>query len=275
MIIDAHCHIFSSRVHTARQEYCDDSGFSLLYGGGKGKIGTAETIHAYMEQQEIDYAWGMGFCWDGINRCEQENELILEECSRFNRITPFMGVPAKKTPDIRHYIRSWRKNGYKGIGEISFYRDGLTEENALYLREIFAAAAEENLPVCLHLNEPVGHLYPGKYTSDFGIIYTIIKDFPSVKTILAHFGGGILFYELMPEVKEAFKNVWYDTAAAPFIYDVPVYARAAAVAGSEKIIFGSDYPLLGLNRYEDGIRAYLDADEAEKILGLNAAGITA
>ena len=39
---------------------------------------------------------------------------------------------------------------------------------------------------------------------------------PEVKVIFAHFGGGLWIYEMMPEMKLALKNAYYDTAAAPF-----------------------------------------------------------
>ena len=54
----------------------------------------------------------------------------------------------------------------------------------------------------------------------------------------------MIFYELMPEVSEALSRCWYDTAASPFIYKDDIYRIAPQVAGGEKILFGSDYPLI-------------------------------
>ena len=67
--------------------------------------------------------------------------------------------------------------------------------------------------------------------------------------IFAHWGGGLLFYELMPEIRKQNKNVYYDTAASPFLYDKKIYKVAKDIGVLDKVLFGSDYPLISMNRY--------------------------
>jgi hypothetical protein len=69
--------------------------------------------------------------------------------------------------------------------------------------------------------------------------------------ILAHWGGGFFFYELMPEVARAAQRVYYDTAASPFLYRPLIYRIALKIVGPKRILFGSDYPLLPPGRYFD------------------------
>jgi predicted TIM-barrel fold metal-dependent hydrolase len=118
----------------------------------------------------------------------------------------------------------------------------------------------------------VGHPYPGKITLSLARVYQLIQASPGTRFVLAHLGGGLLFYELMKkEVREVLKNTWYDTAAAPFLYDPLLYSVALMIGLEEKILFGTDFPLLKTERYlkefqESGIgRAAM-----EKILGGNA-----
>jgi predicted TIM-barrel fold metal-dependent hydrolase len=101
----------------------------------------------------------------------------------------------------------------------------------------------------------------------------MVNRFPLNKIVLAHWGGGIFFFKLLKkEVKEKLKNVYFDTAASPFLYDPEVYQIALKLAGPDKILFGSDYPLLPPARYFDEInKAELTDDEIKKICGLNAA----
>jgi predicted TIM-barrel fold metal-dependent hydrolase len=89
--------------------------------------------------------------------------------------------------------------------------------------------------------------------------------------VCAHWGGGLPFYSLMPEVKQAMKNVYFDTAASPFIYTSDVYNRVVQLVGEDKILFGSDYPLIPQRRFLKEIRG-LDLPEKvkEKILSDNA-----
>jgi predicted TIM-barrel fold metal-dependent hydrolase len=136
------------------------------------------------------------------------------------------------------------------------------------------AAARNSLPVCLHVNEPVGHEYPGKCEMEMMMLYELLRAYPSVPVVLAHWGGGLLFYELMPEVREALRHVYYDMAASPFLYDESIYGIAVSIVGSRKVLFGTDYPLIGHSRYLDPLRKYISSEEdRQNILSLNARGI--
>jgi predicted TIM-barrel fold metal-dependent hydrolase len=94
---------------------------------------------------------------------------------------------------------------------------------------------------------------------------------PELKIILAHWGGGILFYETMKEIKASFRNVYYDIAVTPYIYDERIYRAAKALDLCEKIIFGSDFPILPPSRYIKGLdNSGLSEYDKNLILGLNA-----
>jgi predicted TIM-barrel fold metal-dependent hydrolase len=82
-------------------------------------------------------------------------------------------------------------------------------------------------------------------------------------------GGGLFMYELMPEVRSLLTDVLYDTAAVPYLYDPRVYEVAVLAAGAEKLIFGSDFPLLSPKRYVDGLGS-LSAEERSAVQGGNA-----
>jgi predicted TIM-barrel fold metal-dependent hydrolase len=68
--------------------------------------------------------------------------------------------------------------------------------------------------------------------------------FPELKLIVAHWGGGLPYFELMPEVRRACKNIYYDTAASPLLYEADVFPVTARLVGAERILFGSDFPLI-------------------------------
>jgi predicted TIM-barrel fold metal-dependent hydrolase len=72
----------------------------------------------------------------------------------------------------------------------------------------------------------------------------------------------------MPEVKQAMKNVYFDTAASPFLYSPQIYRRVADLVGADRILFGTDYPLLSPTRLLDEINT-TDLSEAEKRLILS------
>ena len=128
------------------------------------------------------------------------------------------------------------------------------------------------LPVLIHTNEPIGHHYPGKTPLSLAQIYRLIKEFPKNKIVLAHWGGGVFFYSLLKkEVRGYLKNVYVDTAASPYLYDPLIYELAIKLIGVDKILFGSDYPLLPPSRYFDELQETgLTPSQVAHICGENA-----
>jgi len=130
-------------------------------------------------------------------------------------------------------------------------------------------------PLLLHMNDPVGAPYPGKAAIRLEVIYQLIQKFPEVTWILAHWGGGLPFYGLLKkEVPEVFRRVYFDTAASPYLYRPQIYRLAAEMVGAEKILFGSDFPLLPPKRYVAEMeQAELPVEWRRMILGENLAGL--
>ena len=158
-------------------------------------------------------------------------------------------------------------------GTFGQYLDIVLEQPDV-LRRVMGLAAEAAVPVVVHASEPVGHDYPGKGATTPDRLLLLARAFPEVAFIFAHFGGGIPFYALMPEVADSLSNVYFDSAATPYLYRPEVYAVSATTAGADRILFGSDFPLIGQGRALSGARkgGLNDADIA-CVLGGNAAGL--
>ena len=129
-----------------------------------------------------------------------------------------------------------------------------------------AVAQEHGLIVTTHSSEPVGHLYTGKGTITLQVLMRFIGNFPDTTIVCAHWGGGLPFYALMPEVAAALRNVYFDTAASPFLYTPQVYSAVSSLVGADKVLFGSDYALLRPRRLLNEIASSsLTPDEREAI----------
>ena len=95
---------------------------------------------------------------------------------------------------------------------------------------------------------------------------------PDLDLIYAHWGGGLPFYELMPDVRKALAKVRYDCSASPYLYSPDVYRVVLDAVGREKILFGSDFPLISPERYMEEMAGLGLADEDRSaIMGGNAA----
>ena len=70
----------------------------------------------------------------------------------------------------------------------------------------------------------------------------LASEYPEAKLILAHWGG-LLLYEMNPTVHSKMANVFYDTAASPLLFDKSIFRTVVNAIGSERLLYGSDYPL--------------------------------
>jgi hypothetical protein len=272
MIIDFHIHLFSPSVSEDRNIYLADGQFNCIYNSAKAKIIDRVQAAAALNEAGIDRAVAMGFPWDREDFCSEQNAYLRSACELSKgKIVSFASVPLCSANSVESWVRDIKHQGFSGIGEVAFYRDGLTPGNLDYLRKLMDAVQKHSLPLCLHLNEPVGHKYPGKYTPEFHYIYSVLADFPDVTVILSHWGGGLIFYELMAEVSSTLKNCYYDTAASPLLYSETVYSISPQIVSPKKILFGSDYPLVNYSRYFDSIhRTVMNKESIDYIMGLNA-----
>lgn len=272
MIIDFHTHIFSPGLVKNPSEYFDDDTFSLLYSDEKSKVIDHNDLIKAMDVSNIDYAVAMGFPWKNPKYCDEQNEYLSSVMSSTNnRIISYGSLQLGNQDTIEDQVKHIRDLGLAGIGEVAFYGDGLNDSKSDILNALCSSAMRHSLPVCIHINEPVGHNYTGKHQTDLHTVYSVLQNYRDLTVILAHWGGGLLFYELMKEVKNSLLNVYYDTAASPYLYSDEIYNTAINIIGPEKILFGSDFPLINFSRYIDSIKINIASGrDWEKILGKNA-----
>lgn len=274
MIIDFHTHIFPKTIRENREAYFPaEPAFKLLYSAPGSKLVGAQEIVAAMDQQGIDISVIFGFPWQNSQTSKEHNDYILEAVQRFpRRLVGFCCLDPFSRDAASEALRCLEA-GLCGIGELAFYQSGI-EDNALEkLAPLMEICRDKDFPVLIHTNEPVGHLYPGKTPNTLRQIYNLIKRYQENTIVLAHWGGGIFFFNLLKkEVKASLEKVYFDTAASPFLYDGKIYRLAKEIVGLNKILFGSDFPLLVPARYFKELETSgLSTTEIEAICGLNAA----
>jgi predicted TIM-barrel fold metal-dependent hydrolase len=272
MIIDSHVHLLPRRVQKDRTPFLhSDAAFGSLYSSEKAKIASEDEILEYLDRSGIDTAIVFGFSWENPDLAQENNDDIWSFYQRHPaQIIPFAILPCgKREPALKEAVRTL-EGGFRGLGELAMYRGGWTSAEFEALRPSLQLAQMRQVPVLIHVNEPVGHHYPGKIPVDFQGLLGIVSEHPQVDFILAHFGGGLFFYALMPEVARILARTYLDTAASPYLYDSRVFEVALTIVGPEKILFGSDYPLLSLPRYMKELdTAGINEKVREGILGEN------
>ncbi len=269
MIIDAHTHILPPSIIQARSEYmAADRWFGLLYASPRSRLASAPDLIASMDRAGIDAAVCFGFGFRDGEICRRCNDYVLDSAAQWpGRIIPFSLVSPAEEGAVREAQRCLDA-GAVGIGELM--PDGqefsLQDERLATLIQLLEAS---NAPLMLHVNELVGHRYPGKGRVGPEDAYALATAHPALNLILSHWGGGLPFYELMPSARAALTNVWYDTAASPLLYDDRIFALVSRWAPN-KVIFGTDYPLLTQRRFLDRVLSVeIPAEELQAMLAGN------
>ncbi len=270
--IDFHVHITSPEAIKAIERYKEqDAYFNLLNASPKSKFATAEDVIEHLDANGMDRAVVFGFAFRDQGLCVETNSYVLESIKKYpNRLIGFACVnPTQK--GMESELDRCLAGGIVGVGELMSEGQGYHIDDPKQMKDLTGYCHERNLPLLIHTNESLGHYYPGKTKTSINQAYSFAKNNPDLTIIFAHWGGGLCFYELMPELRKVLKNVYYDTAASPFLYTNKVYETVKTIGILDKVLFGSDYPLLPIERYIKEIgETNLTGDEKGKILGGNA-----
>jgi len=167
--------------------------------------------------------------------------------------------------------------GCRVIGELFPDGQGFELDDRATLAPLLEACAALGLILLVHGSEPLGREYPGKGETTprklLQLAQLAAEVAPRLPIICAHLGGGLALYELMPQVRALTANVYYDTGATAYLYEPAVLAHAVQAAPG-RVLFGSDYPVIGMHRMIDFVRAAGLPDEArDAVLGGVAEGL--
>ncbi|MCP4683138.1 MAG: amidohydrolase [Desulfobacterales bacterium] len=273
MIIDFHTHVFPPFFRDKKQDlFSHEPAFKTLYNSPGAKLVGAGELIRDMDKEEIHGSVIFGFPWEDAELYKRHNDYIMESVhGNAGRLTGFCCF-SPLSPEGPKEVERCLQMGLSGVGELAVYGSGLSSRVTGAVKEVMALCLQFDVPLLLHTNEPIGHQYAGKAPITLRQIYDFLKAYPLNKIVLAHWGGGLFFYGLMKkEVKDVLKNVWFDTAASPYLYTPDIYRIAGEIIGFEKILLGSDYPILKPKRYFKEMNAIgLSKEVIEQIAGGNA-----
>jgi uncharacterized protein len=254
MIIDSHIHISSPGLIRNPDSYRrSEPYFDLLCSSPKNKLITADELTSGMGMMGIDCAIVFGFGFLKMDNCREANDYTIESVKNHPEKLIGFATVNPGSPDVEDELERCYKNGLKGVGEIMPEGQKIDITDKKTMNPLCCFCKEHDWPVLVHLNELVGHYYPGKTPDSITQGAALVENFPDTTFIFAHLGGGLCFYETMPEMRKMLKNVYYDTAAVPFLYENRIYDVLKSAGVIDKVLFGSDYPLLSPLVYKEVI----------------------
>lgn len=250
-IIDSHVHIYPEFL---RKE-CDaiaarEPWFDLLTSSKVQKWGTADELIAAMDAADIESSFVTTFAFRDQGLCREMNDYLFDAAHRFpGRIVPLAVVSPLAAGAECEAERAFDM-GAAGLGEL--FPDGQSFDLRLpeHLRVLCGICSEREKFMLFHTAEQAGHNYAGKGAYGAREAAAFCRNFPLVRVIFAHFGGGLWVFSAMPEMHLLMRNAMFDTAAWPWLYSHEVMDAIFAIGAGDKILFGSDWPILNFSRYE-------------------------
>jgi uncharacterized protein len=274
MIVDAHVHIFPREFQRDRQRLCaKDRAFGSIYTDSKARMASAEDVIGALDSVEAQAAVVFGFPWRDTAICKEHNSYVAEVSRAWGGRLVGLGCVSPASGEgglleAQHCL----EQGLRGIGEIAQYGDEGIDLKSQFFHDLAGLLERFNRPMVLHATESVGHAYSGKDRTDLQALYNYILAHAELDLVLAHWGGGLFFYELMPEVHKACGRVYYDTSASPYLYGANIYSIALQIVGKERVMLGSDFPLIHPRRCIQEISSQgLSQEDLQGLLGENAA----
>ena len=274
MVIDFHTHTFPPDLRERRDDLlAGDLTLSTLYSNPDARMASAEELVSTMDGAGIDVSVMQGIGWNDVGLARHANDYAIEVVRRFPmRLRGFCSVNPRWGAAAVAEVERCAKAGLSGIGELHPDTQGFDLGDEATMAPIVEAAMALGMPILTHASEPVGHPYAGKGRTTPDVLCRLIDNFPGATIICAHWGGGLPFYALMPEVLASLQNVFFDTAASPFLYRPDVFPTVVQLVGDDKVLLGTDYPLIDQKRLIRQVTNAPISDEAKDgILYTNAA----
>lgn len=237
-----------------------------------GLLGAANTLFdsntddlfAHMKQNKIDHTVLIA------HPPYIPNRFIIQLANNNKCFIPFVNIPYNNAGAdllLEHYIEL----GAKGL-KIHAAADGGEVMSDHYL-SLLEVANKHKLPVIIHTG--CIHIKPVYKDPEMGHAEKFqawFQDFPETQFTLAHMNYH--YPENCIELMQSFSNLHTDTSWQP----KESIAQAVAALGSERIMFGSDWPIIGNNIsiclkriYDLHSEDKISKEQRDQILGLNAA----
>ena len=260
MIIDFHTHAFPSAIAEKAMKKLAAVAGVPYYGDG-----TAEAVTKNLEKCGADMAVIHTIATrpdnlKKINDYAVSHDGILSGDGKYAKAVRFCGIH-QDAPDALEEMERLHKLGVKGIKLHPDYQDFMIDDKKLY--PIYDAARSMGLIVVFHagwdpLSPDLVHAPPERSAK-------VLRDFPGMKTVLAHLGGMKMYGEVRDLLAGKFPDLYVDTSMSRGIVTKELMTEIIKRQGADKVLFGSDFPWHE-SLYELELVESLDISRSEKDL---------
>ena len=177
--------------------------------------------------------YGYGFCCRSQTLNSLQNELLLDAANNFENLNPIAVI---NPLEISEYEISQIIEKFRGI-HIKPEWINPSPEKINIKNNILSIIQESKIPLFIH----IGYLYNMNKIKFNYVEYLryILKNFPDLRIILEHCGGGVFLAETYEPWEKLFKNVCYSISSPRSPLLIESLFRTINI---KKICFGSDFP---------------------------------
>lgn len=225
-IIDAHAHIYPDKIALRAAESIGE-----FYNIAMSYDGTVDRLLELGDQYGISM-----FLVQSVATAPQKvahiNDFIAQSVAQHaDRFIGFATLhPGME--DIPAEVARIKALGLRGVKlHPDFQKFHINDRAAYPIYE----AIEGELPLLIHTGDS---RYP---FSDPKRVPQVLRDFPKLQMICAHFGGWSQWNEA--ERVLAGQNVWIDTSSSLYALSPAKARELIAAFGEDRVLFGSDYPM--------------------------------
>ena len=261
MILDAHVHTFPDSIAEKALHRLEK-----ISGLTRATDGTVAYTVEYMKKLNVDKFINLNIAPSPAQQ-QTINTVAAENNKKYSDMIS-LGSVHPDNPDAVSEVYRIKSLSIKGIKLHPDYQDFFIDEKRLY--PIYEACSELNLPIVFHAgwdcySPDVIHAVPSASAK-------VAADFPTLKMVLAHFGG-IHLWDEVESLLAGRENVYFDTAmAATYMRDPKIAMKILEKHPIENIFLGSDCPWESPDRSIAFVESLpISDDRKEKILGRNAA----
>ena len=256
---------------------------SKRYFGSEEELPSVDDVAAYYRERQMA-AVVFTVDWEarsGIPPIPNE-EIADGAAANPDVLIPFASVDPSRTDAVERARRLIEEHGVKGFKFHPNLQEFFPDDRAVY--PLYEAIAEARLPALFHSGHSgIGTGLPGggglrlKYSNPM-CLDDVAADFPELQIVLAH--------PSFPWQDEAISvclhksNVWIDLSGWSPKYFPPQLVQYANTQLRERVLFGSDFPLLTPDRwlgdfeqapFRDEVRPLILKENAARLLNLRPA----
>lgn len=256
-IIDFHAHVFPDKIVDKATK-----SIGKFYDMQMNENGCVSLLLRHMERNGITH-----FVIQSVATTPAQvvsiNDFISETVKEHPGVFTGFGTIHPDFEDIEGEVERMIKIGLKGVKlHPDFQKFNIDDKKALKIYE----AMEGRLPLLIHT---------GDYRYDYSHprrMANVIKMFPGLDVVAAHFGGWSVQDEALDSLYDL--RCWVDSSSTfPFINDPKRSRELVNRWGADRILFGTDFPMadydLEMEQFADAC-SDLSEEEIDAILYKNA-----